>query len=136
MISETYPEEYLDIDFLSNILFENVYNSENNSNKCYQMEPIDPKNISISDVKLLLDKQRQKKIVNNIFNTKIKWMWRKKDTYIFKRNMDVYSTNIQLKIIQKNDEQVNLKSIINMHSLITWLLSDLVIMKKTKGILP
>jgi hypothetical protein len=135
MISETYPEEYLDIDFLSNILFENLYNTENESSKCYQMEPINPKNISISDIKLLLDKQRQKKLVNNIFNTKISWLWRKKDNYVFKRSMDVYSTNIQLKIIQKNDEQINLTSIINMHSLITWLLSDLIIMRKTKGIL-
>jgi hypothetical protein len=135
MISETYPEEYLDIDFLSNVLFNNLYNHENDSKKCYEMQPIDTKNISILDIKLLLEKQRQKKLVNNIFNTKINWLWRKNNKYMFKRSMDVYSTNIQLQIIQKNDEQVNLKSINNIHSLITWLLSDLVIMRKTKGIL-
>ena len=135
MISETYPEEYLDINFLSNILFDYIYTPDTESKKCYEIEPLDYKNISISDIKLSLDKARQKKLVNNIFNTKIEWLWRKRNNFLFKRPMNIYTTNIYLKIINKSDDQFNLNSNLNMNSLITLLLSDLVIMKKTRGIL-
>ena len=132
MIQETYPEEYLDIDFLSNIIFEYLYN---NSTDCYEIEKIDTKNINISDIKLILDKKRQKKLVNNIFNTNVRWLWRKRDSYMFKREVGIFSSNIELKIIQENDEEIDLKSPLNMNSLITFLLSELVITKKTTGIL-
>ena len=133
MISETYPEEYLDIDFLAKILFDFVYTSE--SKQCNEITPLDYTKISIFDIKLSLDKARQKKLVNNIFNTKLEWLWRKRSNFLFKRPMNIYSTNVYLKIINKDDDHFDLNSNINMNSLITYLFSDLVISGKTKGIL-
>jgi len=51
MISPTYPEEYLDIDFLAGILFDYNYNSSSESSRCYELDPLDPKNITIEDIK-------------------------------------------------------------------------------------
>ena len=132
MISETYPEDYLDVDFLTKTLFDYVYID---IEKCYVIEPLDYNKITISDIKLVLDKARQKKLVNNIFNTKIEWLKTSSGTITFKRPMDIYSTGLYLKIINKDDDQLNLKSSVNMNTLMTWLLSDLVITRKTKGIL-
>jgi len=133
MISETYPEEYLDIDFLAKVLFDYVYISE--PKQCEYLAPLNYNKISISDIKLSLDKTKQKNLVNNIFNTKLEWLWRKRSNFLFKRPMNIYSTNVYLKIINKDDDQFDLNSNINMNSLITYLFSDLVITNKTKGIL-
>ena len=135
MISPTYPEEYLDIDFLAGILFDYNYNSSGNSSRCYELYPLDSKNITIEDIKLIPDKIKQKQLVNSIFNASIKWQWRKKNIYMFKRQADVYSMNIQIKLINDLESQTSLKSLENINSLVTWLLSDLVVTKKTKGIL-
>jgi len=135
MISPTYPEEYLDIDFLAGILFDYNYNSSDETSRCYELDPLDPKNITIEDIKLIPDKTKQKQLVNSIFNASIKWQWRKKNIYMFKRQADVYSMNIQIKLINDLESQTSLKSIENINSLVTWLLSDLVVTKKTKGIL-
>lgn len=133
MISETYPEEYLDIDFLAKVLFDFVYTSD--SKHCNEIAPIDYTKISISDIKLSLDKTKQKNLVNNIFNTKLEWLWRKRSNFLFKRPMNIYSTNVYLKIINRDDDQFNLNSNLNMNSLLTYLFSDLVISGKTKCIL-
>ena len=133
MISETYPEEYLDIDFLAKVLFDYVYTSD--SKHCNNLTQLDYNKIVISDIKLSLDKTRQKKLVNNIFNTKLEWLWRKRSNFLFKRPMNIYSTNVYLKIINKDDDQFDLNANINMNSLITYLFSNLVINGKTKGIL-
>jgi hypothetical protein len=133
MISETYPEEYLDIDFLAKVLFDYVYISE--LKNCEYLAPLNYNKISISDIKLSLDKAKQKKLVNNIFNTKLEWLWRKRSNYLFKRPMNMYSTNVYLKIINKDDDQFDLNSNLNMNSLLTYLFSDLVINGQTKGIL-
>lgn len=134
MISQTYPDEYLDIDFLSEILFDYTYGSDSSSSRCYELDQIDRKNIKIDDIKLIPDKQKQKQLINNVLNANVTWLWRKKNLYMFKRQMNVYSTNIQLKLITES-EQSSLKSSENINSLVTWLLSDLVVTKKTKGIL-
>ena len=133
MISETYPEEYLDIDFLAKILFDFIYTSE--SKQCNEIASLDYTKISITDLKLLLDKSRQKKLVNNIFNTKLEWLFRKRSNFLFKRPMNIYSTNVYLKIINKDDDRYDLNSNLNMNSLITYLFSDLVISGKTRCIL-
>lgn len=135
MISPTYPEEYLDIDFLAGILFDYNYNSSSESSRCYELDPLDPKNITIEDIKLIPDKSKQKQLVNSIFNANIKWQWRKKNIYMFKRQADVYSMNVQLQLVNDMETQSSLTSPENMNSLVTWLLSDLVVTKKTKGIL-
>jgi hypothetical protein len=135
MISPTYPEEYLDIDFLAGILFDYNYNSSSESSRCYELDTLDPKNITIEDVKLIPDKTKQKQLVNSIFNANIKWQWRKKNIYMFKRQADVYSMNVQLQLVNDLEAQSSLKSPENMNSLVSWLLSDLVVTKKTKGIL-
>ena len=130
MISETYPEDYLDINFLIKIFFDYIY-----LNKCYKIEDIDYNKINISDIKLVLDKPRQKKLINNIFNRKIEWLRTNAGTITLKRPMDMYSTGLYLKIIKKDDDLYNLKSSVNMNAYVTWLLSELVITRKTKGIL-
>ncbi len=135
MISPTYPEEYLDIDFLAGILFDYNYNSKSDSSRCYELDNLDYKNITIEDIKLIPDKLKQKQLINSIFNANIKWQWRKKNIYMFKRQADIYSTNIQLQLLTDIDAQSNLKSSENTNSLVTWLLSDLVVTQKTKGIL-
>lgn len=135
MISPTYPEEYLDIEFLAEILFNFMYNADSTFKTCCDLDPIKKNSYTIDDIKLILDKPRQKQLINNIFNTRLKWLWRKKNFYLFKRQVDVYSTNVQLKLVTDNDTQTNIKSSENMNSLVTWLLSDLVVTRKSKGIL-
>jgi hypothetical protein len=135
MISETYPEEFLDIDFLSNLLFDYIYTNEKDQNKCYSLTPIKKEDLLIENIKLIGDRVKQKQLINNVFNAKLVWLWRKNNLYTFKRQMDVYSTNVQIKLVNNLDSQQNINSSENINSLVTWLLSDLVILKKTKCIL-
>ena len=132
MINETYPEEYLDINFLSNILFDYVYNPK--TERCYNIEKINLENINISDIKLQLDTMRQKQIINNILNTDITFLYRNQNKYVYKYNQKIYSINIELQLYLNNDLD-NLKSSENMNSLMTYILSDLVVNKLTKNIL-
>lgn len=90
MISEMYPEEYLDIDFLSGILFDYIYTKENDSKKCYTLDSIKKEDIIIENIKIIGDRVKQKQLINNIFNAKLTWLWRKNNLYTFKRQMDVY----------------------------------------------
>jgi hypothetical protein len=134
MISPTYPEEYLDIDFLSEVMFDYLY-GDKSTQKCYELDQIDFTDFNINNIKLVLDRLKQKQLVNNIFNAKLTWQWRKNNLYTFKRQMSVYSTNVQIKLVSDYENVNSLKSSENINSLATFFLSDLVVTKKTKGIL-
>jgi hypothetical protein len=49
--------------------------------------------------------------------------------------MNMYSSDVQIKLISDPETTTSLNSSENINSLVTWLLSDLVVAKKTKGIL-
>jgi hypothetical protein len=132
MIDATYPDIFLDINFLSKTLFNIIFNI---NNKCYSPNKIDINNITLNDIKLQLINDKQKQIVNNIFSNKIKFLYRNKNKYIFKLQDNVYSSDIEIYIYNSEDDLNNLNSSENMNSLMTYILSELVIKNINRNIL-
>jgi hypothetical protein len=118
---ESYPSEYLDINFLTQTLYNFMHTTEV---KKYLPE-IDYKNIDITDIKLLLPIPQQTALINNIFNTDIKFVYRHAGVYVFKRTNNVLSTDIALQLYSSEKDSMIAPD--NANSLITWILSDLVI---------
>ena len=132
MIDETYPIEYLDINYLANIMYDYFYNP--NSQKYYETKNINPADIKLEDIKIILPKNKHKQIINNFFNTKLDFYYRKLNKYILKRDMNVFSTDVELRLYT-NDDTNNINSSENMNSRMTYLLSDFVVKGLTKNIL-
>jgi hypothetical protein len=126
---ESYPEEYLDVNFLIQTLFNFMHTDQVKE----FLPDINYTNISITDTKLLLPIVQQTLLINNIFNTDVKFQYRHANEYVFKRTFGVLSTDITL--CSYVDEKDSIISPDNANSLVTWILSDLVIKKLCTGIL-
>lgn len=127
---ESYPSNYLDINFLANILYNAVY-----SKQVTEFLPdINYKNIDINDFKLSnLSIAQQTGLINSMFNTNIEFYQRISNVYFLKRSHGALNTNISLySYIDDKDDVTDYE---NANSLISWILSDLVIKGITNGIL-
>lgn len=127
---ESYPSNYLDINFLANILYNAIYGKEATE----FLPDINYKNIDINDFKLSnLSISQQTTLINNIFNTDIELFQRHNNDYVLKRTHGALNTNVTL--YSYLDEKDDMSNYENANSLINWILSDLVIKKITNGIL-
>ena len=130
MSLNSYPDKYLDVDFLTNSLYNFLYTETNRE----YLADTNYKNIDINDIKLSLLEDRQKTVINNIFNNKIKFSYKKQTKYVFKYSTDIHACNVTLQMYT-DSEVKSLSSHENANSLITWILSELVVKGMTNGIL-
>jgi hypothetical protein len=124
--------ENITIDKLSFWLYDYLYNK---NYKTYQIDNI-TLNFSYDDIvynpKNLEDSENQSEIlINDIFNTTVKYSDKINDIYIFKRTYNPYSTDICI----KKSESKDLNTTDNMNIAMNYILSDLVIKRLTKHIL-
>lgn len=127
-----YPIKLLDINFLVNTLYNFLY-SENKGKLL--PDKLDYNNIDIHDIKLHnLSIPLQTHVINNLFNTDIKLLYRKLNKYTFRRN-DVIPVDIMITTYNDILEKDSLTSHENANSLITWILSELVIKQYVTGII-
>jgi hypothetical protein len=134
MIDEVFPPEYFNIDYLTNMMYDYIYNKQ--TTKCYvtPSTDLDIKNLNLIDIKYTPETiENIKQIINNIFNTNIIFDYKKLNKYYFKRETNVYKTIIELELYSSNDKD-NLNTSENMNSVMTYILSDLVIKKIIKNI--
>jgi hypothetical protein len=125
-----------DIDNLLDIL--NDYLVANNENK-YTIEPLTTININLNNIKYIPDDDI-KYIINNIFNNKIKYIKNDKikinkniiSKYIFVRKDHINSI---IELHYYKGSPTNMYDYDNIDKLIGYLLSDMIIHKKTKYIL-
>lgn len=129
MTIESYPDEYLDVNFLIQTLYNFIHTKQVKE----FLPDIDYKNIDITDIKLLLPIIQQTSLINNIFNTNVKFQYRHGNDYNFKRTFGVLSTDITISSYVGDKDSIIDSD--NINSLMTWILSDLVIKGICTGIL-
>jgi hypothetical protein len=123
-------EKYNDINFLSTLLFDVLYNKK--MNRKLNIEDVKLNDIKIENIKKIYKDTELRNLLNNIFNRDITYENKEFNKYIFKVNDIDHNVDIVLKIIDNSDQLYNSD---NMNKIITYLLSGLVINKKTKHIL-
>jgi hypothetical protein len=120
-----------DIDYLINLVYEHLYNK-------IPSRPIDSKPLStnyledLTIVKKMYEGKQLDELINVIFNTNISYSGKSESAYIFKR-VDQKS-DILLRQYPK-DQVMNPSTPLNVDKIVAYLLSDLVIHKKTTGIM-
>jgi hypothetical protein len=121
-----------DINYLINLIYEHLYQK-------IPSIPIESKPIStnyiddLSIVKKMYTGSQLKELVNMVFNTNLSYIGRGESGFKFKR-LDSPSTDIILRQYNK-DQELNPSNSLNVDKIIAYLLSDLVVHKKTQGIL-
>jgi hypothetical protein len=123
-------EKYNDINFLSTLLFDVLYNKK--MNRKLNIEDVKLSDIKMENIKKMYKDTELRNLLNNIFNRDITYETKEFNKYIFKVNDIDHNVDIVLKTVDNPDELHNSD---NMNKIITYLLSGLVINKKTKHIL-
>lgn len=130
MTLDQYPNELLNIDFLSSTLYNFLHS---NSSSIRSLPDIDYKNIQIEDFKLDLPLSQQSTVLDNIFDAEITKLFEHNSSIIMKRHKN--GNSLDVKITPYYDNRMTISSHENANALITWILSSLVIKGITKGIL-
>jgi hypothetical protein len=126
-----------DIEDKINLLYD--YNYNINSASCYNFVKIKPAEISIDDIKISIDEDDDfynsnlKKILSN--KLKFEFFDENELIFFFKRYSDQFSVDIKILFYKNENDINNINSPINLDSLFSYLLSELVLSKKTKHIL-
>ena len=118
---------YLDNRIL--LAYEYFYNREN---KCYNIKQVSNDDIkNLDNLKLIPEENKINFLINQIFNTTIKFIKKNGLKYIFKRS-GVYDCNIELSLYQDND----IKNYINnKNEMMKLLLSEFLSYDQTKHII-
>jgi hypothetical protein len=133
-------QKIYDLDEKINLLYDYIYNT--NTINCFILEDIILGKISINDIKISLidssmidEYENYEKNINDILNAKFKLI---NDTNLelnFKRYSDMYSSLLKIKFYTNEKQIDSFISEINNDSLFSYILSNLVLQKKTKHIL-
>ena len=116
-------EKYNDINYLSTLLFDVLYNKK--MDRKVQIEDVSVKDaMKMSNIKKQYDGNELTSLINSVFNRNVSYQYNNLNKYIFKINDIDHPVDI---ILSPNPS--------NMNKMITYLLSGLVINKKTKHIL-
>ena len=121
------------------LIYDYLYN--NNTKSCFTFNTIELGKISINDIKIPLPIDIQDEIdyynINktNVLNGRFKMLLYKDNTILLKRYSDLFPVNMKISFYKNRDTINSLKNSINNESLFSYLLSYLVISKKTKHIL-
>ena len=128
---KNYLNSLLDVNFLAQILYDFVYN---NNSSCFHDSDIEHGHIDIEDVKLILPREKQIKVVNTLLNNKITDIWKYKSSVSF--TVDLGTNNVMVTIsVYPEEPSTNIYDYDNIGKTIAFALSDLVVNKKTRGIL-
>jgi hypothetical protein len=122
--------KYNDVNYLSNLLFDVLYNKK--IDRKVMIEDVKISDININSIKKNYKDAELRNLINNVFNRDISFQYKNFNKFIFKINDIDYGVDIVLKIVDKTDKILNND---NMNKVITYLLSGLVINKKTNHIL-
>jgi len=120
-----------DIDYLIGLVYEHLYIK-------IPVRPIESKPLStnyledLTIVKKMYTGSQLKELINIIFNTNLSYLGKKEDAFKFKRSDNM--SDILLRSYNKNQE-MNPSDTLNVDKIIAYLLSDLVIHKRTNGIM-
>jgi len=121
-----------DIDYLTGLIYEYLYQK-------IPARPIESRSLStnylddMTIIKKMYEGKQLSELINNIFNTNVAYEGFKESAYVFKRLSDP-STDIIIREYDNNQEN-NPNNSVNVDKIIAYLLSDLVIHKKTKNIM-
>ena len=131
-----------DLDDKILLLYDYVYNI--NSTNCFNIDKINLGKISMNDIKILLidnnnnnkdEIEFYNKNNKDIFKNKFKLLNNYDIDFIFKRYSDNFTTLVKIKFYKNYDEINSFESKINNDSLFSYILSELILTKKTKHIL-
>ena len=120
-----------DIDYLVGLIFEHMYVK-------IPVRPIESKPLStnyledLTIIKKMYEGKQLTELINTIFNTNISYIGKSESAYKFKRVDQV--SDILLRVYPK-DQEMNPSNSLNVDKIIAYLLSDLVIHKRTNNIL-
>jgi len=120
-----------DIDYLIGLIYEHLYQK-------IPTRPIESKPLStnyledLTIVKKIYTGSQLKELVNMVFNTNLSYIGRGESAFKFKRIDEV--SDILLRQYNK-DQEMNPSNSLNVDKIIAYLLSDLVVHKKTNGIM-
>ena len=121
-----------DIDYLTKLIYEYLY--QKIQSRPIESKPLDTNYLEdLTIVKKMYEGKQLSELVNIIFNTNISYNGFNESAYKFKR-LESPSTDILIRQYEKNEE-MNPNNSLNVDKIINYLLSDLVIHKKTKNIL-
>ena len=120
------------IDYLSGLLYEYLY--QKMASRPIESKPISTNYLEdMTIIKKMYEGKQLSELINNVFNTNIAYEGFHKSAYVFKR-MTNPPTDILIRQYEKNQES-NPNNSVNVDKIIAYLLSDLVIHKKTRNIL-
>lgn len=120
-----------DINYLIGLIYEHVYQK-------VPVRPIESKPLStnyledLTIVKKIYTGTQLKELINTVFNTNLSYLGRGESAFKFKRVDEV--SDIILRQYNK-DQEMNPSNSLNVDKIIAYLLSDLVVHKKTNGIM-
>ena len=123
-------DKYNDINYLSSLLFDVLYNKK--MERAVSIESVDIKDVKVSNILKNYEGAELTNLINSVFNRDITYLYKNIKKYTFKINDIVNGVDIVLKDINNINTLLNND---NMNKVMTYLLSDLVIKKKTKHIL-
>ena len=133
---------FYDLEDKINIIYDYLYNL--NTKNCFSVDKINLGKISIDDIKILKpenskeDLEIYNKNKEDIINARFKLLNYDDDNkqIILKRYSNQFPTNVKINFYQYNDKNLsNFNSHVNNDSLFSYLLSQLVLNKKTQHIL-
>ena len=120
------------IDYLSGLLYEYLY--QKMTSRPIESKPISTNYLEdMTIIKKMYEGKQLSELINNVFNTNIAYEGLHESAYVFKR-MTNPPTDILIRQYEKNQES-NPNNSVNVDKIIAYLLSDLVIHKKTRNIL-
>lgn len=132
--------EFLDLENKINLIYEYLYNM--NTKNCFSFDKINLGKISIDDIKVGIPESNTdidfyNKNKADILNARFKITNWDADTkqVIFKRYSNQFPVNVKINFYTSNENINSLESSVNNDSLFSYLLSQLVLSKKTKHIL-
>ena len=121
-----------DIDYLSGLLYEYLY--QKMASRPIESKPISTNYLEdMTIIKKMYEGKQLSELINNVFNTNIAYEGFHESAYVFKR-MSNPPTDILIRQYEKGQES-NPNNKVNVDKIIAYLLSDLVIHKKTRNIL-
>jgi hypothetical protein len=121
-----------DINYLSGLIYEHLY--QKIPSRVIESKPISTNYVTdLTIIKKMYTGKQLTELINTIFNTNLSFLGYNEFAYKFKR-LDSPNLDILIRVYKK-EQEMNPNNDINVNNIINYLLSDLVIHKKTRGIL-
>ena len=124
---------YTDIDQKINLIYNYLY--DESVKNCYKVDPINIKSITFDDIKISKDNEIINEVLKDFKNGSFQFIKEDLNTLVFKRFSDSFPLNIYVTPYIKNSDIDNKLSNNNKESYFSYVLSKLVLDRKTENIL-